>query len=90
MLEGTFCLETCPDLQPKLLFQSDPLACLKASRSSEEPPILDQTWSVRQEVDRLMQDHNTGSSHPSSLDPKADKHPVSPTVSCCGAKATVH
>lgn len=80
ILEGTFYLETGSGLQPKLLGQSHPLTCLKDSRSSEEPPVHQQTWSIRQEVDRLMQDQNTGSSQPSSLDPKADKNPVSPTV----------
>lgn len=87
ILEGTFYLETGSGLQPKLLGQSHPLTCLIDSRSS---PIHQQTWNIRQEVDRLMQDHNTGSSQPSSRDPKADKNPVSPTVSIYGGEATVY
>lgn len=90
ILEGTFYLETGSGLQPKLPAQSHPLTCLKDSWSSEEPPIHQQTWSIRQEVDRLMQDHNTGSFQPSSLDPKADKNPVSPTVCVYGGEATVY
>lgn len=66
-------METCSELQPKL-------TCLKASGSSAEPP----TWSLRQEVDRLIEDHSTGSSHRWSLDPKPDKHGVSLTSSDWG------
>lgn len=89
-MEGTYYLETGSGLQPKLLGQSRPLTCLKDSSSSEEPPVHQQTWSIRQEVDRLMQDHNTGSSQPSSLDLKDDKNPVSPTVCVYGGEATVY
>eukprot|EP00066_Takifugu_rubripes_P014210 XP_011603476.1 PREDICTED: centrosomal protein of 162 kDa isoform X1 [Takifugu rubripes] len=91
ILEGTFLLETGSGLQPKLLGQSRPLTCLKDSRSSEEPPVHQQTWSIRQEVDRLMQDHNTGSSQPSSLDPKADKNPChskNPSVASLGGRVS--
>lgn len=89
ILEGTFYLETGSGLQPKLLGQSHPLTISKDSRSSEENPIHQQTWSIGQEVDRLMQDHNAGSSQLLSLDPKADKNPVSPTVCVYGGEATV-
>lgn len=71
-------MEAGSQLQPKLPGQGRRPTGQKASRSSAEPPVHMQTWSLRQEVDRLMQEHNTDSSHPSSLQPKAVKHPVSP------------
>lgn len=71
-------MEAGSQLQPKQPGQGHRPAGQKASRSSAQPPVHNQTWSLRQEVDRLMQDHNTGSSHRSSLQPKAVKDPVSP------------
>lgn len=56
VLEGTFYVEAGSRMQPKVPGQSH-----RPSRSSAEPPV--QTWSLSQEVDRLMQAHKTGSAH---------------------------
>lgn len=69
LLEGTFYVEARQSHRPR---------CLKASRRSAEPTVHPQSCSLRQEVDRLMQDHNPGSSHLWPLHPKAAKRPVSP------------
>ncbi|XP_070767902.1 centrosomal protein of 162 kDa [Enoplosus armatus] len=78
---------TSPETQLKRLGKADPVAGIKGARgstshpsSSPDPPDHNLTWSIRQEVDRLMQDQNKYSSGTSSQAGKANKQPSS-TVS---------
>lgn len=71
VLGGTFNLEAGSPLPgPR-----NPLTRGDAS-SSAEPPIHQQPWSLRQEVDRLMRGHSTGPTPLGPLHPRAERPPV--------------
>ncbi|XP_037641291.1 centrosomal protein of 162 kDa isoform X2 [Sebastes umbrosus] len=81
-LERTFSDVTSPESQLKRPEKADPIAEIKAARGltshtscSPDPPNL--TWSIRQEVERLMQDHNKSSSYTSSQVGRAEKQQAS-------------
>ncbi|XP_054477409.1 centrosomal protein of 162 kDa isoform X2 [Anoplopoma fimbria] len=81
-LERTFPDVTSPDSQLKRAEKPDPVAGTQAARgltsppsSSPDPPNL--TWSIRQEVEKLMQDQNKYSSSTFSQAGKAKKQQAS-------------
>ncbi|XP_056237746.1 centrosomal protein of 162 kDa isoform X1 [Seriola aureovittata] len=69
-LERTF-----PDV--KRPGKADPTAGIKGAKgltsSSSDPPNQDLTWSIREEVERLMEDHNKSSTYISSQAGKVKK-----------------
>ncbi|XP_036931235.1 centrosomal protein of 162 kDa isoform X5 [Acanthopagrus latus] len=69
---------TQPGSQLKHTGAAHPTAGLKGEErlSSPDPPIHNLTWSIRQEVERLMQDQNKYSSDSSSQANKAKKQPA--------------
>ncbi|XP_035862158.1 centrosomal protein of 162 kDa isoform X3 [Sander lucioperca] len=77
-LERTFPDVTSPESQLKPLEKADPVEGVKGAMglsSSPDPPNL--TWSIRQEVERLMQDQNKSSTYTSSQAGKAKKQQAS-------------
>ncbi|KAM9352865.1 centrosomal protein of 162 kDa [Symphorus nematophorus] len=75
-LEKTFPDLTSPDSElkrPGVAYRMKGASRL----SSPDSPNLNLTWSIRQEVERLMQDHNIHSSYPSSQAGKVKKQPAS-------------
>ena len=76
---------TQPGSQLKHPGAAHPTAGLKGEErlSSPDPPIHNLTWSIRQEVERLMQDQNKYSSDSSSQANKAKKQPVRLTSNLC-------
>ncbi|XP_073342549.1 centrosomal protein of 162 kDa [Pagrus major] len=77
-LERTFPDMTRPESQLKHPGAADPTAGLKGEKrlSSPDPPNHNLTWSIRQGVERLMQDQNKYSSDTSSQADKAKKQPA--------------
>ncbi|XP_045895582.1 centrosomal protein of 162 kDa-like isoform X1 [Micropterus dolomieu] len=82
--ERTFPDLTSPETQLKQLGKADHGAEIKGARalishpsSSPDPPNHNLTWSIRQEVERLMQDQNKYSSDTSFQAGKAKKQPLS-------------
>lgn len=71
VLGGTFSLEA-GSLLPGA---RNPLTRGDAS-SWAEPPVHQQPWSLRQEVDWLMQGHSTGPAPLGPLHPRAERPPV--------------
>lgn len=65
-LEGTFPVVTPSESK----YSRDPVAIQRPS--SPEPSNHNQTWSIKQEVERLMQDHNKFTSSGPSKAPKAN------------------
>ncbi|XP_039662293.1 centrosomal protein of 162 kDa isoform X2 [Perca fluviatilis] len=77
-LERTFPDVTSPESRLKPPEKADPVEGVKGAMglsSSPDPPNL--TWSIRQEVERLMQDQNKSSTYTSSQAGKAKKQQAS-------------
>lgn len=79
--ERTFLDATSPESQLKQPGEADNVTGIKEARrlSSPDSPNHNLTWSIRQEVERLMQDQNHCSSYASSQDGNAKKQPVRQT-----------
>ncbi|XP_027132993.1 centrosomal protein of 162 kDa isoform X6 [Larimichthys crocea] len=77
--ERTFLDATSPESQLKQPGEADNVTGIKEARrlSSPDSPNHNLTWSIRQEVERLMQDQNHCSSYASSQDGNAKKQPGS-------------
>ncbi|XP_070822577.1 centrosomal protein of 162 kDa isoform X5 [Chaetodon trifascialis] len=75
LLERTFPDVTSPESQLKPPGEADPIAGIKGARRLRSPdsPNLNVTWSIRQEVERLMQDQDKYSSSTSSQAGKVKK-----------------
>ncbi|XP_051263216.1 centrosomal protein of 162 kDa isoform X2 [Dicentrarchus labrax] len=75
-LERTFPDVTSPQSQLKRPGEADPVSGIKGARElgSPDPPSHNLTWSIRQEVERLMQDQNK---YTSSQAGKAKRVPAS-------------
>ncbi|XP_044063040.1 centrosomal protein of 162 kDa isoform X2 [Siniperca chuatsi] len=83
-MERTFPDLSPPETQLKQLGKALPVAGIKGAMgltshpsSSPDPPNHNLTWSIRQEVEKLMQDQNKYSSDTSSQARKAKKQPSS-------------
>lgn len=83
--ERTFPDPIRPDSQLKRPGAAYPIAGLKGEKRlhSPDPPNHNLAWSIRQEVERLMQDQNKYSSESSSQADKAKKQPVRRTSNLC-------
>ncbi|XP_076593756.1 centrosomal protein of 162 kDa isoform X7 [Chaetodon auriga] len=75
LLERTFPDVTSPESQLKPPGEADPIAGIKGARRLRSPdsPNLNLTWSIRQEVERLMQDQDKYSPSTSSQAGKVKK-----------------
>lgn len=87
ILERTSPDVTSPESQLKRPGKADPSAGIKGAReltslpsSSPDPPNHNLTWSIRQEVEKLMQDQNKYSSYTSSQAGRAKKQAVRQTL----------
>lgn len=80
-LEGNVPEVTSSESQLKRPGEADSAPGLKGAgrRNSPDPSSHNLTWSIRQEVERRMQDHNKYCSPTSSQVPKANKQPVRQT-----------
>ncbi|XP_041798678.1 centrosomal protein of 162 kDa isoform X2 [Chelmon rostratus] len=78
-LERTFSDVTSPESQLKRPGEADPIAVIQGARRLRSPdsPNHNLTWTIRQEVERLMQDQNKYSSSTSSQAGKVKKQPAS-------------
>ncbi|XP_033497664.1 centrosomal protein of 162 kDa isoform X1 [Epinephelus lanceolatus] len=81
-METSFPDVTSPESQLKRPEKAEPAAGIKGARGltshpSSSPEPLNLTWSIRQEVERLMQDQDKCSSSTSSQADKAKKQQVS-------------
>ncbi|XP_032374406.1 centrosomal protein of 162 kDa isoform X2 [Etheostoma spectabile] len=77
-LESSFPDVTSPESQLNPPEKADPVEGVKgAMELSSSPDIPNLTWSIRQEVERLMQDQNKSSTYTSSQAGKAKKQQAS-------------